>query len=88
MVDNVPKKRIIYPNNLLYKFLKKAQNRRDPIAYVVGYHKGDFLVANEMVFPNESCLNSKVSQFDKKDFGKLPSTYINAHLCNTHTIML
>ena len=67
---NVPKKKIIYPNDILYQFLTEAQNRRNPVAYVVGYEKSDFLIATEVIFPDQSCPISKINNLDKKDFGK------------------
>ena len=69
--------KIIYPNGLLYEFLKRAKNRSNSIAYVVGYRRNDLLIANEMVFPDELCPNSKVNSFDKKDFGKLHKLQYN-----------
>ena len=61
---------MIYPNDILYQFLTKAQNRRDPIAYVAGYKNGDFLIATEVIFPDQLCPNSKINRnLDKKDFG-------------------
>ena len=61
----------IYPNGISYEFLKRVQNRPNSIAYVIGYRKNNLLVANEMVFPDELCPIYKVSNLDKKDFGKL-----------------
>ena len=69
--------KIIYPNGLLYEFLKRAQNQSNSIAYVVGYRKNNLLVANEIVFPDELCPNPKVSSLDKKDFGKLEKLRYN-----------
>ena len=63
--------KIFYPNDILYQFLKQAQNRRDPIGYVAGYKKDEFLIATEVILPDQLCLNSKIkSNLDKKDFGK------------------
>ena len=73
MKGNVQKSNMktIYPNGLLYEFLKRVQTRPNSIAYVVGYRKNNLLVANEMIFPDELCPIYKVSNLDKKDFGKL-----------------
>ena len=65
---SMPKKKIIYPNDILYQFLERSQNRKNPMAYVVGYKNDEFLITTEIIFPDQSSKNSP--NLDKKDFGK------------------
>ena len=70
-MDNVRKRKIFYPNDILYQFLKKTQNQKYPIGYVAGYKMDEYLIATEVILPDQSCNNSKLnSNLDKKDFGK------------------
>lgn len=65
------RRKIFYPNDILYQFLEKTQNQKDPIGYVAGYKMEKFLIATEVIIPDQSCHNSQIkSNLDKKDFGK------------------
>ena len=63
--------------NTVYEFSKRAINhyengkQTDLLGYVVGYKKGNKLIATELVFPNQSCIKPRLSNSTRNDRGNI-----------------
>ena len=67
---------VFYPYQILYEFVKKAikhtsenGSQKQLMAVVIGYKKGNKLIGNELVFPDQTCPHSNVTELGKESFG-------------------
>ena len=68
---------IVYPYKILSEFVKKATKhyendaQKELMACVIGYRKGNKLIGEELLFPEQSCPHTNNTDLGKEYLGKL-----------------
>ena len=68
---------MVYPYKILSEFVKKATKhyeknaQKELMACVIGYKKGDKLIGEELLFPEQSCPHTNNTDLGKEYLGNL-----------------
>ena len=67
---------VVYPYKILSEFVKKATkhyenaSQKPLMAIVIGYRKGNTLIGNELLFPQQSCPHTSNTTLGREYLGK------------------
>ena len=67
---------VVYPYKILSEFVKKATkhyenaSQKPLMAIVIGYRKGNTLIGNELLFPQQSCPHTSNTILGREYLGK------------------